>query len=147
MEPYRGAVVGSEVDCSVVVVALRGAVVGLERATGQIRWDNELVGGGGAEVAIGFRYGVLAVSAAGGLLYRLDYLTGATLWHSPTTSAGRATILVEHDLIIVGKGGYLDAFDHGGRRVWQQKLAGKGMGRLALAVPGNVAQADDPGGE
>ena len=47
-----------------------------------------------------------------------------------------------YDLIVVGKSGYLDGYDHGGRRLWSQSLSGRGTGRLALGFPGNVAQAD-----
>ena len=147
MEPYRDGVAGSEADRSVLVVALGGNVLGLDRMTGAVRWTNSLPGGGSHEVFVALRYGVLAVSAWGSKVFRLDYLTGATLWAADTTGSGRATIVVEHDLIVVGKSGYLDGYDHGGRRLWSQSLSGKGTGRLALGFPGNVAQADDPGGQ
>jgi outer membrane protein assembly factor BamB len=147
MDPYREQIAGTEADRSVIIVGLNGSVVGVDRLTGQIRWENKLPGGGNGEVFLAFRYGVLAVSALGGQLFRLDYLTGHILWQTATTSGGRATILVEPDMIICGKGGYVDAFDHAGNLGWQQQLRGKGMGRIALGLPGNVAQADDPGGE
>ena len=145
MQPYREQVAGTEADRSVIVVALSGTVVGLDRLSGHIRWENNLPGGGMGEVFLGFRYGVLAVSARGDDLFRLDYLTGQTLWRASTTGSGRATILVEPDMIIVGKGGYLDAFDHHGRRGWQQRLSGRGVGGIAIALPGNVAQSDESG--
>lgn len=145
MDAYRDAVVGSEIDRCVIVVGLGGGLVGLDRQTGEVRWKNNLPGGGSHEVFLAFRYGVLVVSAHGDGLFRVDYLTGQTLWSVTTTGSGRATILVEPDLILVGKGGQLDAFDHHGRRVWQQRLPGRGLGPLALALPGNVAQADDSG--
>lgn len=147
MEPYREQVAGTEADRSVVVVALSGRVLGLERTTGQIRWENTLPGGGYGEVYLAFRYGVLVVSATRDAVYRLDYLTGQTLWAAETSRSGRASILVEPDLIFVGKGGYVDAFDHHGRRYWTQPLEGRGTGGLALALPGNIAQADDTGAE
>ena len=92
------------------------------------------------------RYGVLAVSADSPGLYRIDYATGKTLWTARTRGTGRASILVESDVIMVGKGGYVDAFGHDGRHRWTQELKGRGLGRIALAFPGNIAQADDTGG-
>lgn len=147
MEPYREQQQPAEVDRSILVVGLGGSVLGLDRFTGQVRWENGLPGGGYGEVFIALRFGALIVSATDDEVYRLDYHTGKTLWQQRTRSAGRATILIEHDHIVVGKGGELDAFDHHGRPLWQQKLEGRGVGRLALAFPGNVAQADDPGAE
>jgi len=144
---YREGEALVEADRSTLVVGLGGNVVGLDRATGAVRWKNVLSGGGLEEVFIALRYGVLAVSAGGKGVYRLDYATGATLWRSETTAPGRATILVELDLIIVAKGGYLDTFGHDGLPRWSQPLEGMGIGRVALALPGNIAQADDPGSQ
>jgi len=145
--PYREGEALVEADRSILVVGISGHVLGLERATGAIRWRNNLKGGGSAEVFLGFRFGVLVVSAAGDAVFRLDYQTGATLWSAETQASGRASIVIEPDLIVVAKGGYLDAFDHDGRKLWGQPLSGMGTGRVALGFPGNVAQADDPGSQ
>lgn len=147
MDPYREGVAPAEADRSILVVGIGGFLYGVDRMTGQARWQNELPGGGHGEVFIGLRYGVLAVSATDDVLFRIDYWTGQTLWSQRTRGSGRATILVEPDLIVVGKGGYINAFDHFGRPLWLQELKGRGWGRLALGFPGNVAQADDPGSE
>jgi outer membrane protein assembly factor BamB len=135
----------AEIDRSLLVVGLNGIVVALERATGQLRWRNDLPGHGGREVFLALRYGVLVVSASGNGVARLDYATGALVWEHPTRGSGRATILVEPELIVVAKGGYLDAFDHDGRLLWQQPLEGVGMGGTSLGFPGNVVQADGQG--
>ena len=55
MEPYRDGVAGSEADRSVLVVALGGNVIGLDRMTGTIRWSNSLAGGGSHEVFVALR--------------------------------------------------------------------------------------------
>jgi outer membrane protein assembly factor BamB len=137
---YREQEMRAEADRSILVVATGGSVRGLHRFTGDVRWANDLPAGGLGEVYIAFRYGVLAVSASGNQLFRLDYATGATLWSTPTQSTGRATIVIEPDVIVVAKGGCVDAFSHAGQHYWSQPLTGLGFGGVALAFPGNVAR-------
>lgn len=144
MDPYRGRPDG---DPSIIIAALGGVVLGLDRATGEVRWEHALAGAGAGEVALGFRHGVLVASDAAAVVFRIDPGTGQTLWDAATSGVGRATILVEPELIVVGKGGSVDAFAHHGRRRWSRPLPGPGPGRLALGVSGNVAQADDIGAE
>src|SRR5688500_16048249 len=110
MEPYRESPSPVEADRSIMVVGIDGHLVGIDRKTGEQRWENPLVVGGEGEVFIALRYGALVVSAFDALLVRVDYLTGETLWERQTRDTGRATILIEPDLIVVGKGGYLNAF-------------------------------------
>ena len=135
-----------QTDRSILVLGISGVVVGISRATGEPCWRNTLNGGGGGEVFLAFRHGVLVVSAAGGALFRIDHRNGDTLWRSVTSGSGRATIVVEPDLIVVAKGGYVDGFGHDGKLRWKQPLRGMGMGRMALAFPDNVSQADGAGG-
>ena len=142
---YREGEAPLEVDRSVLVVGIGGHVVGVSRQSGEILWKHGLPEGGHGEVFIAFRYGLLVVSADGARAFRLNYQTGETLWAVKTRASGRATILVEPDLVVVAKGGYVEAFDHDGRALWNQGLEGYGLGRLALAFPGNVAQSDDFG--
>jgi outer membrane protein assembly factor BamB len=144
---YREQEMPAEADRSILVIAINGRVRGLDRFNGALRWANDLFEGGTGPVHVAFRYGVLVVSAGGKQVFRLDYTTGATLWSAPTRSEGRATIVIEPDLIVIAKGGYIDAFSHAGQHYWQQPLTGLGTGRIALAFPGNVAQADDAGGQ
>ena len=144
---YREAEALIETDRSILVVGLAGKVVGVDRATGQLRWVNDLPGGGHGSVFIACRHGALVVSALGKAVYRLDYLTGETLWMAETSERGRATIVIEPDVIVVAKAGYIDGFDHAGQRVWTQTLEGMGIARVALAFPGNIAQSDDAGSQ
>lgn len=134
-------------DRSILVVALNGHVYGLDRATGALRWHNELAGGGMGEVFLAVGYGVVVASAVGAKLYCLDYLTGETRWVQNTKASGRATVVIEPDQIVCAKSGYLDCFAPDGNALWSQPLKGAGMGRVALGYPGNVAQADDKGRE
>lgn len=140
MDPYRDAPAATEP--AILVVGMGGQVVGLDRMSGEIKWRNMLPNGGIGPVHIAFRLDALMVSPDDAVLYRLDYLSGRTLWARPTSGLGRATILVEPGLIVVAKGGHVDGFDHAGNRLWKQPLRGNGCGPSALAFPGNVAQAD-----
>lgn len=138
---------GSE-DRSIAVVGIHGKVVGLARKTGAIVWENGLAGGGYGEVFLVVTGGQVFASALGRRLFCLDYRTGAMLWESETSGAGRASIVVEDDLVLVSKGGQVDCFERdGSEHLWTQPLKGKSVGRAALGFPDNVAQADDPGGQ
>jgi outer membrane protein assembly factor BamB len=142
MDPYRDP---PELRHSILVVGLGGQLVGLDARTGEVRWRNMLPNGGIGPVHIAFRLGVLVVSPEDMMVCRIDYLTGRTLWSRPTSGQGRATILVEPDLIVIAKAGIIDGFDHAGAHLWKKGLRGHGDGPTALAFPGNVAQADPTG--
>jgi hypothetical protein len=143
---YRENAAPLERDRSILVVGLNGRLFGLDRASGEPRWFNDLEGSSG-EVTLAIDYGVVIASAAHAALYCIDYLTGVTRWRQFTKDSGRATILLEPDQIVCMKSGYVDCFAPDGRLLWQQPLKGQGLGRGALGYPGNVAQADDPGTE
>jgi outer membrane protein assembly factor BamB len=144
---YRTTSAPPQPDRSILVVGLNGEVVGVDRITGKIRWQNNLPGGSMGEVFIAVNYGVVVASASGDRIYCLDYLTGQQRWASETSGAGRATIVIEPDVIVCVKNGYLDCFSPQGGLLWSQRLEGKGLGRAALGFPGNVAQADDVGSQ
>ncbi|MGE5185663.1 MAG: PQQ-binding-like beta-propeller repeat protein [Acidobacteriota bacterium] len=144
---YRAAPSQPQPDRSVLVVGLSGHVYAIDRATGELRWHNDLSGGGLGHVAIAVGYGVVIASAGGAAVFCIDYLGGETRWQQPTHGRGRATILIEADQIVVAKGGHVDCFSPEGHRLWGQPLRGAGMGRAALGYPGNVVQSDDPGSE
>jgi outer membrane protein assembly factor BamB len=145
MSEYRDAPKPLPVDRSVLVVGLNGRVFGMSRTSGEILWENGLEGGGYGEVALAIGYGVVIASASGRMVFCLDYLTGKTRWEQTTSAHGRASIVIEPDIIICSKNGYTDAFDPRGTMLWSQPLSGKGTGSIALGFPGNVIQADDAG--
>ena len=143
---YREGEALIEADRSLLVVGVAGKVIGLERDTGQLRWRNDLRGGGTGEVFIAFRYGALVVSANGDAVFRLDYTTGRNPVAGADPECRRATIVIEPEVIVLAKSGYLDAFRHDGQKLWTQPLTGM-VGATALGFPGNVAQADDAGSQ
>jgi glucose dehydrogenase len=138
---YRQQDPPPEFDRSILLVGLNGQLFALDRESGEIRWENQL-GRSGGDVFVAMRYGLVVASPPTSTIYCVDYATGETLWQAETTSAGQTTILIEPDCIVVGKAGYLDCFDHDGGKLWDQPLEGKGIGAVALAFPGNIAQGD-----
>ncbi len=133
-----------ELDRSILVAGLNGVVLGLHRANGESAWKYRLLEGDG-EVSLAMRFGVLVASAFGPSVDRIDYFTGKQMWRAKTTGWGRATILLEHDCIVVAKKGHVDCFNHQGTKLWSSRLDGFGTGSVALGFPGNIVQADTPG--
>jgi outer membrane protein assembly factor BamB len=129
-------------DRSILVAGVHGHVMGLDRQTGEVRWDNPLEGGGMGKVFLHLIGDHVLASAEGRDLYCLRYMTGELLWKGTTSGSGPATILVDQDVILVGKGGYIDAFSVKGAPLWRQPLKGRGIAAIALALPGNVQQSD-----
>lgn len=134
-------------DRSIIVVGLNGVIAGVDRRTGKEVWRNQLPGAGYGIVDLAITEHVVLATASARALFCLDYRTGQTLWTAPTHAMGRGTILVDRDLVMVSKQGYLDAYDLSGTHLWTQELTGMGTGRAALGTPGNVRQADDYGKE
>ena len=128
-----------------LLVALNGVVVALDRSTGAIRWENGLEGGGFGTVALAAVDERVYASAESSQVYCLRYDTGETLWQSSAGTSGRATIVVQNERVYVAKGGEVTAFSTHGTHLWTQKLPGKGGGSIALGFPGNLVQSDDVG--
>jgi outer membrane protein assembly factor BamB len=140
---YRQNAAPLERDRSILVIGLSGRVFGIDRQTGVLRWNVELMSGG--EISIAVDYGVVIASSLGPAIHCLDYLTGARRWSAQTTATGRASLLIEPDQIVCVKDGYVDCFSPAGQPIWRQPLQGQGTGRAAVGYPGNVVQADEAG--
>jgi hypothetical protein len=129
-----------------IVAAVGGKVLGIDAMTGQVRWENGMEGGGYGEVGLAIANDRIVVSAARGKVFCLAYPSGAELWTAKTSSMGRATILIEGELVLVAKSGKLDCFDLAtGEERWSQPLPRTGYGSVAIGAPGNVVQADEIG--
>ena len=136
-QDYRTAEPPLQPDRSILVVALHGRVHGVDRATGNIRWVNELGGWASTgHVSLAVAYGVIVAAPESGGIHYLDYLTGNTRWQAGTqATGGRASVVIEPDHIVCVKAGYVDAYAPDGRLLWQQPLDGAGhrfgRGRLS----------------
>lgn len=138
-------------DRSVLVTAFKGRVFGLDRATGQVRWEVSLLlqaSGWGVEdeteIWIG---GDVVIACSTRSLAFISYPDGRLLASKPIPGSypARPTMLVDGEHVYVGRGGELSCFTTRGDLVWFQPFQGKGLGSLAIGLPGNVRQADDAG--
>jgi outer membrane protein assembly factor BamB len=130
----------------IIICAAGGKLLALDSATGAVRWENAMEGGGYGEVALAVTGERIFASAERGKLFCLEYPTGAVLWTSPTSTRGRATILVDGGNVYVARLGHLDCFDvESGSHRWSSSMPGSGYGSVSIGVPGNVAQADAEG--
>lgn len=133
-------------DRSILVVGIGGNVLGLDRATGEERWrvevDPRFDGGTGTIELVVHRGRVIATGSTKDIVF-IDYLTGEELARIQTSGGkGRASMLVDGDVLIVGKEGRIDCYTLDGDYRWENGLKGLGYGELALGFPDNVRQAD-----
>jgi len=131
-------------DRSVLVVSFGVKVFGIDRWTGAPRWEVDLGVHGEADLHIVADV-VIAVTSSDILF--LDYRSGGV--HAKVNLGveyeRRPTSIVDEGHVYVGTNGELVCFTLQGHRVWHQPFTGKGVGSMALALPGNVRQADDVG--
>jgi len=127
-------------DRSLLISAFAGQIFALDRATGAIRWEVNI--GDYSAVELFLAEGVVVVATLKHLAF-LDYATGAL--HRTVelaAHAGRSTMLVDGAHIYVGGSGAVACYTLRGDCVWSQPFKGKGIGDVALGLPGNVRQAD-----
>ncbi|MEI8255708.1 MAG: PQQ-binding-like beta-propeller repeat protein, partial [Deltaproteobacteria bacterium] len=136
MSAYRTAAL------PVMVVAVNGAVHGVDSTSGAALWTNPLDGAGFGVVEIEIENDALLACPAGGFVFCLDQASGETRWRAATSGLhGRATMLMDGDRVVVAKGGAVDCFAVAtGEKLWSVKNVGTGS--VALGVPGRVRQAD-----
>ena len=126
-----------------LIVALGGRVVGMDVATGDVLWHNELQGSGVGFVALAVTDDFVVVSASAARLFCLNRLTGNIVWSNQTQGLGRATILIQDGNIFIAKSGLLDCFHLStGQLAWSKSLQKLGKKTAALGLTNNVVQAD-----
>jgi outer membrane protein assembly factor BamB len=125
----------------VLVAAFGGRMYGIDPPTGRILWERELDIAGNPATLLLTPDTIFAASYSN--LVCLRYPTGDVLWTTAKRTVGRSTMLLEGGLIFVGTAGEMECFSLTGQSLWHEKFKGKGVGEVALGVPGNVAQADE----
>jgi outer membrane protein assembly factor BamB len=124
----------------VLVVAFRGRIFGLSRASGQILWE-VMHGAGPPELLITSD----RVYAVGGpSLLVLEYPSGREIRRVllEATFGGRSRLLLDGGHLFVGVGGEAFCLTRDGDLLWKQPFEGKGVADVALGFPGNVRQVD-----
>jgi outer membrane protein assembly factor BamB len=114
-------------------------VVALERRTGRVAWHWTHKGQYAPRLLLPPGRVICAQNLE---VVCLAYETGAVLWQA-TAPCGTDTILMDGDLIFIGEAGEAACLDlNTGAVLWHQGFKGMGQARIALGVPGTVAQSD-----
>lgn len=131
-------------DRGVLLSAFGGKLFGLDRMTGHSRWAVELEGGSEVELAV---EGDTVIACTWRRLTFIRYSDGQVL--KQITLAGeypyRPVMLVDDGQIFVARNGEVSCYTLQGDLIWLQPFKGLGLGAVALALPGNVRQADGVG--
>jgi outer membrane protein assembly factor BamB len=130
-----------------ICAAFGGKMFGVDRDTGQIRWNVDFSEWNSAivelvltpERAFAFspHYFVIVNRRTGEVIRKI---------HRKDEAVGqRPVVLHDRDRFFIGGMGAVACYSSDGEFLWQQPFKGKGYGEMALGVPGNVRQADDRG--
>jgi hypothetical protein len=120
-----------------LVVSFGRFVCAVERATGARRWERDL----DAEARlVCLEDRVLVLHSK---LDCVDLATGKLVWRAAVAGA---TLLCDGAIAFVGDFGEVTAVRlDDGAVLWHEPFKGRGIGSVALAVPGGAAQADRTG--
>lgn len=133
-----------EPEPQVLVVVFASRVYGMDPKTGKRLWEHDLDSPGsdnGVELMLDAQ---MLVACTQQELFAFGYPTGTLLWRKKLagTYSGRPVMLVSRGHLLVGRGGEVCCYTMQGELVWHDGFPGKGIGRVALALPGNVRQMD-----
>jgi outer membrane protein assembly factor BamB len=130
---------------NVLVTAFSNQIFGVDIASGQIVWQVVPPSGYG-EVELAIEEGVVIAANANCVTF-IDYASGHV--HASVPIPGeygrRPTMIVSGGRVFVARNGEVSCLTTRGQPVWVQPFTGKGIGSVALGVPGNIRQADDVG--
>lgn len=119
-----------------IAVTIGKRVFGLSAEDGRVRWEHDAGADPRIEIACGH-----VVVLGGARLRCLRLSDGGLIWEQRVGFAS-GTLLCTEDTILVGGLGEVACYDHAGTRLWHNEFKGKGMGQVALALPGKSSQID-----
>ncbi len=133
---------------SILVCAFANTIHGVERTSGQIRWTAQPFGDSeqGTEVELAVsEHIVIAVTKAN--IAFLDYTSGQSLvaMGLPEGVESRPTMVIDGPHVYVARACWVACYTLRGQLLWNTKIKSDDLSSMALGVPGNVRQADDPG--
>jgi outer membrane protein assembly factor BamB len=124
-----------------LVVAFNGRVFGVERDTGEIRWEHALAKRLGQPNRIAITHDRVYAASTNEVCC-LDYQTGEEHWRVERLRKGIHALVVHGDRIFIASTGEVECLSLAGDYLWANDFKGKGYGPLAMGVPGDVMQAD-----
>jgi outer membrane protein assembly factor BamB len=127
-------------ESPILVVAFNGRVFGLNAKTGERVWSYE---GMQSEMAVvrAIVDNMRVYASSGTKLSCLDYASGRCLWQVEIGMQS-STLMTSAGRIFVGGQGKLRCFADDGSLLWEEGFKGKGLGVIALALPGHAVQGD-----
>jgi outer membrane protein assembly factor BamB len=127
-------------DRSILVLATTGALIGLDRASGQPRWRCALPGAENRVVDLAIDGDLIVAACENGKVFGVDYATGHGRWvttFEPGNVGGvPPTIVIDEGRVHVGFFGRVACFTRDGQEVWAH--AQPSATPCALGFPGNV---------
>jgi outer membrane protein assembly factor BamB len=125
---------------SVLVLGLRGRVIGKDRTTGATLWEHDTGIPYEVELAI---LDDRVFASSGREILAIEYPSGRIIGRTPIPgTGGRCTLLVDGQQLFTCVAGEVACFDWNGMLLWHDPLPGRGIGSMSLGLPGNVRQAD-----
>lgn len=129
---------------ALLIVAVQGTLVAVDRWSGQVQWRAAVKGGGDGVPDLAIAAGRVFAAAPMGQLTCLDYATGRILWHAERQLSQRTTLLVEGGQVFLSEVGLIECFSLEGAPLWRHESPFRG--HAAMAVLGASRAADDTGG-
>lgn len=128
-------------DRSLLVAAFGGQVYGIERGSGETRWEFEIDDGGHVEIHV---EGPIVIAATHSRIVFLEYATGEEIRGGdlPGDPRGRPTMIVDEDNVYVARDGEIICYGLGGKAKWRRSFTGGRPGSVALGFPGFTRQSD-----
>lgn len=130
-----------------ICVAFAGKLFGIDRDTGQLRWNVDFSEWSSpivelqlaAERAFAFttQHFLIVNRRTGEVIKKVE--------RKDETVGQRPMVLLDRDRFLIAAMGAVACYTVEGAFLWQQPFKGKGFGDMAIGVPGNIRQADDRG--
>lgn len=128
-------------DRSLLVAAFGGQVYGIERSSGDTRWEFEIDDGGHVEIYV---EGGIVIAATQSRIVFLRYDTGEEIRGGdlPGDPQGRPTMIVDDENVYVARDGEIVCYGLGGKAKWRRAFSGRQTSSVALGFPGFTRQSD-----
>jgi len=125
---------------SILIAAFGRQILGLDPATGAVRWEYPLSGPGHVEV---LEHDGRLYCADAKRLVCLAYPSGEKIFDVPIPGDQvRPAIVIEGGRMFLGSAGVVTAYDLDGNMLWHNGFEGRGLQGVSLGFPGNFRLAE-----